>query len=134
MKKLPWILFLMSAWSFSGFAQTPKEGVEHASFSPIDIFNTQQASTGIVIIDDDELGVTIAPNPANNFITVTSTKDLSNKTFSLIDNTGITVLKRQLASTGNTFDVSIFSSGSYYCTISDSQNKKLYSGSLIIQH
>src|SRR5262245_38453919 len=83
MKKLFTILLLLSVPGIVVFAQSPIEAGINTILPVVNISHVQEASTGVVIIDDDELGVTIATNPANNFITITSTKDVTNKTFSL---------------------------------------------------
>ena len=132
MKKLFWIFFLTAGWSIGGFAQTPGEPVQQASFSPIDIFNTQEV-TPVVIIDDDELGVTISPNPATDHINihVNGGQNLSNKTFKMTNSLGVLVLQQGLSN--STVDISNLGSGTYNWAVTNPQNHKVADGILIVQ-
>ena len=132
MKKLFFIFLLLSGLSIRAFAQLPVEGVVDQFLPTVTMVDAQQTITGIVIIDDDELGITIAPNPANNSITITSAKDMTNKTFSLTNCLGVLVFQQKIIST--TIDVSTVNSDTYCWTITDCHSNKLATGILIIQH
>jgi hypothetical protein len=95
--------------------------------NPVDFSSTE---TSVVIIDADEL-ITVAPNPANNYITLISNKNLAGKTLTLYDNTGVVWIQQKLTSL--TIDVSSLAGGTYYWMVSDPGGSNLSNGTIIVQ-
>ena len=131
MKKLLLIFCLSLGVWHGAFAQTPQEPVQQTLFSTVDIDSLQ--ATPVVIIDDDELGVTISPNPANTYINVhgNSEQNLNSKTFTIVNFVGVVVLQQGLSS--STVVLTGLACGTYTWAITNAQNKKLAEGILIIQ-
>ncbi|MFI5134518.1 MAG: T9SS type A sorting domain-containing protein [Chitinophagales bacterium] len=90
-------------------------------------------SVGVVIIDGDELGVTVVPNPTGNSIYIKSTSVLSDgKQFSIYDSGGNAVMQQKF--NGKTIDVSMLDNGDYYLIVFDGSGSILGKASFIVQH
>ncbi len=87
-------------------------GAKKGSRLQIDELSFDETSTGVVIIDGDELGITVSPNPANNIITVSSTLSVTVKTYAIYDNAGKVVMQKTFS--GKSIDVSSLGSGLYH--------------------
>ena len=63
----------------------------------VDNLSFDESTTGVVIIDGDELGITVSPNPTNNILSITNSNVTSNgKTYAIYDNTGKVVIQKNL--------------------------------------
>jgi hypothetical protein len=83
-----------------------------------------------VIETENDISFSIFPNPAKNSIQI-DLKNLSNDTFTLYNSTGKSIYTIKLISKSTKIDVSNYTKGIYFYTISNSN--KLSSGKLVIQ-
>ena len=151
MKKFTLTLFFLVRNLYSIYAQTPHavpasliSAISHEQeYRPVsdngsiltlslvnDLIDFPSTETSVVIIDPDEL-ITVAPNPANNYLTLISNKNLAGKTLTLYDNTGVVWIQQELFST--TIDVSSLAGGTYHWMVSDPGGSNLFNGTIIVQ-
>jgi hypothetical protein len=93
-------------------------GAKDGSRLLIDELSFDETTTGVVIIDGDELGITVSPNPTSNIITIGSTISVLVKQYAIYDNFGRVVMQKSFS--GKSIDVSSLSNGQYHLNLYNS--------------
>jgi hypothetical protein len=135
MKKLSIILILIGIRLYPVLAQSPVIVMRSvATFLDAQNHHDEAYDTpaGVVIIDGDELGVIVSPNPASTQITFSGSKVSSAKSITISSSVGKVVLNGKF--TSPTVDVKSFANGTYYYTLTDDTSKVIAQGSFVVQH
>ena len=130
-KKIFILLILVVLQWLNAFSQAPMAPDQEDSTSTLITIDSIQNATPVVIIDDDELGITVSPNPASTYINIQSKQNLDNKTIIIVNDLGIVAIKQNLSSA--TVVISSLGAGIYVWIITNSQNNRLAEGTLIVQ-
>ncbi|MDR0971461.1 MAG: T9SS type A sorting domain-containing protein [Bacteroidales bacterium] len=102
-------------------------------YGQVDSFKKQCFNSGLIDANNNENKIKIHPNPAKDYIIIDCL--LENKeilTFTLYDNKGINVLSQELNNSKTNIDTRKFFSGAYYYRITNTQNKVIKSGKIIL--
>jgi len=112
---------------YSGKMMNPYEG----SRLIIDDMRFDESATGVVIIDGDELGVSLTPNPTNTIISIGNSTIISTgRTYSIYDNFGKVMIHKNL--NGKYIDVSWLTAGMYYLDIYNSSGNLIGIATFVI--
>jgi len=129
--KILFALALIAAGSPALHAQVSE--ANQAQASQISSSDEAGISTGVVIIDGDELGVVVVPNPGGNIIYIKSATVLTEaKQYTIYGSNGITLTQQKLV--GKSIDVSALSNGEYYLVLSDVSGHIIGRASFMVQH
>jgi hypothetical protein len=101
--------------SYAGRAERPQEG----SRLELDQFSFDETATGVVIIDGDELGLKVSPNPSSNVIFITNETVANNGVKYSIYNTGGEAVLSGYLEYRKGIDVSALRNGEYFLLIYD---------------
>jgi hypothetical protein len=108
-------------------------GAQRGSRMLIDALSFEGTSTGIVIIDGDELTLTVSPNPASSTITISNDVLIAGKTYSVTSIIGKPVVTQQPL-TSATIDVTSYSNGEYILAVYNGTGKLIKKGTFIVMH